>query len=1039
MSIPLAPKKHCFSQLQEHKDRAKNNNESILSTGDTNANQIMLEVSSSHDEPGTCDLDDEIGNANVNKPQYHSHSKKEPPQPQGFGKGVQAASTSQRDFHPSLAVHRQLSEEHTVKRAILQTPQSVPGPGLASWRNVVGQFSPEVSAKRDAEISRHIPKDKLAKTLDNEELKRAGSSAAAAAAGSLIQENLQPMRLDTSEPQGHVPGCGEGPQGTSAGHTLGTVLSLDEGTSEGKCIHPPKPSTSEARGSILSDTKIEGTHGLDVYNECITHPELTPSSALASKIIPSPGHPEVHLGQGTMELKVECKYLQPRNEQGLMSAQAQGLGCHEEKSMSPVERKELQERAHQEATSQLNSSHYQLGVGEGRGPEGMMGVSAGVEGCEQATPVQSTAPGEGGIRLTGKTSPAAIGRRVRETATRDFAPSDATESNPSEVSRVERRQGSLNGGSAKALASGPSVGGNRAEAPELLGPHSGNPETRKGRETVTPVAEDRNLLENAAQTEVSPAGGGSVFSTPALLGQEITVNLTHHPTPPGSSSQFSVDTGSPSVAMPPTDGGQVLNTSLKVPDKSICPSGIPKPSSHPKDTPSSQEATEKLEMEKMEEKAETKPVLMPKPKHVRPKIITYIRRSPQALGQGDASLVPVGLPYAPPACGMPLPQEEKTANRDLQPSANMYEKFKPDLQKPRVFPSGLMVSGIKPPGHHFSQMSEKFLQEVTDHPGKEEFCSTPYTHYEVPPTFYRSAMLLKPQLGLGAMSRLPSTKSRILIASQRSSASAIHPPGPITTAASFYGSDPSDSPGTGVNRTLWVVIWMLRLEPVSSGRPTSSFNLCTIPPGPVWTLFFLKLFDLSRSHDPQVKKSAGLRYLRDSNAYTWTSFISDFPPQLSDSTAMLKTKLLLSSGLSGKLKTSECSLHKGAGRSLESETSLFCRLTCFCEHCSFEMRVHTIEVTCTFSKNELDFFSKTQQKIHQLHSTLPLSVKNKQTNKQTKPMQNLQRPRLLRLEIRQQLVTYLHVGTGNQTQILYRENPVFLTPEPPLQPPSSLS
>lgn len=718
MSIPLAPKKHCFSQLREHQDRAKNNNESILSMGDTNANQIMLEVSSPNDEPRTRDLDDEIGNANVSRPQYHSHSQKQPPQPQGFGKGAQAASTSQRDFHPSLVVHRQPSEEHTVKRAILQTPQSVQGPGLASWRNAVGQASLEGSAKRDAEVPRHIPKDKLAKTLDNEELKRASSSAASA--GSLIWENLQPMRLDTSEPQGLVPGRGEGPQGTLAGHTPGTVLSVGEGTSAGRCVCPPKPSTSEARGSIPSVTKMEGTHGLDLYSECISHPESTPNSASALMEIPSPSHPEVFVGQGTGELKVERKYLQPRNEQGLKSSQAQGLGCHEEKSMSPVERKELHEKTHQEATSQLNSSHHQLKVGEGSGLEEMMGVSAGVEGFQQATPAQSTAPGEGGTRLTGKTSPGALGRTMRETASSDFAPSDGhiacvlrdTESISSEVSREERSQGSQNGGSAKALAAGPSVGGNRAEAPELLGPHSGNSEARKGRETATPVAEDRNRLENAAQTEVAPAGGDSVFSTSAPLHPETTVNLTHHPTPQGSSSQFSVDTGSTLVALPPTDGGQVLNTSLKVPDKSTCPSGIPKPLSHPKDAPSSQEATEKLEMEKVEERTETKPVLMPKPKHVRPKIITYIRRNPQALGQGDASLVPVGLPYAPPSCGMPLPQEEKTANRDLQPSANMYEKFKPDLQKPRVFPSGLMVSGIKPPGHHFSQMSEKFLQEV---------------------------------------------------------------------------------------------------------------------------------------------------------------------------------------------------------------------------------------------------------------------------------------------------------------------------------------
>ncbi|XP_052610502.1 microtubule-associated tumor suppressor candidate 2 isoform X1 [Peromyscus californicus insignis] len=794
MSIPLAPKKSCFSQLRDHQERAKNNNESILSMGDTNANQIMLEVSSSHDESRTRDLEDEIGNANLSRPQYHSHSQKEPTQLQGFGKGFQAGSTSQRDFHPSLAVHRQLSEEHTVKRGILQTPQGVQGPSLSSWRNAVGQASPEVLAKRDAEIPRHIPKDKLAKTLDNEELKRAGSLAAAA--GSLTRENLQPVQLDTSEPQGHVPGRGEGPQGTSAGHSPGTVFSLGEGTSEGKCVHPPEPSTSEARGSTPSDTKMEGTHGSDVYNKCIAHPESTPTSAL--KETPSLSHPEVYVVQGRGEPKAELKYIQPRNEQGLKSAQAQG--CHEKKSMSPVERKELREKAHQETMSQLNSSHHHLGVGEGSSLEEVMGVSAGVEGFQQATPVQSTVPGEGGTRLTGKTSPG-VGRTMKETVSSDFAPGDAcvasllrdvTESTPSEVRREGMRQSGGNVGSAKALASGPSVEGSLAEASELLGPHPGNSEARRSREAVTPVAENGNLQENPAQSEVTPAGGDSAFSTPALLHPETAVNSTHQPAPPGSSAQFSVDTGSPSVALPPTDGGQVLNTPLKAPDKSACPSGVPKPLTRPKDTPSSQEVTEKLETDKAEERTETKPVLMPKPKHVRPKIITYIRRNPQALAQGDASLVPVGLPYAPPACGMPLPQEEKTANRDLQPSANVYEKFKPDLQKSRVFPSGLMVSGIKPPGHHFTQMSEKFLQEVADHPGKEEFCSPPYTHYEVPPTFYRSAMLLKPQLGLGAMSRLPSTKSRILIASQRSSASAIHPPGPITTAASFYGSDPSD-------------------------------------------------------------------------------------------------------------------------------------------------------------------------------------------------------------------------------------------------------
>lgn len=726
MSIPLAPKKSCFSQLRDHQERAKNNNGSTVSMGDPNANQIMLEVSSSHDEPGTRNLDDEIGNANLSRPQCHSHSQKEPSLLQGFGLGSQAGSTSQRDFQPSLAVHRPLGEEHTGKRGILQTPQSVQGQSLSSWRNAAGQGSPEVSTKRDAEIPQHTHKDKLAKTLDNEELKRAGGSGAVAS--SLIRETQQPEGLNTSEPQGHVRGRGEGPQGTSAGHSPGTVFSLGEGTSDGKYVRPPKLSTSEARGSIPSDAKVEGTRGLDGYNECIACPEWTSNLGSALKEISSLSYPEVHVGQGAGEPQVELKYIQLRKEQGLKSARAQGLGCYEEKTVSPMERKELREKAQQEATSQLDSSHHQPGVGESSSREEMMAVRTGVEGSQQATPAQSAAP-SGATRFSGKTSPGE-GRRVRQTSS-DLAPGDSrlasvlhdpTKSLPSEVSREERRQGSGSGGSAKALDSSSSAGGSRSEASsELLGPCTGSLEARECRETV-PVTENRSLLESAAQTEVAPSGGGSVFRTPAPLHPETTVNLPDHSTPPGSSSQVSVDTGSPSVALPPTDGGQVLNTSLKVPDKSTCPSGIPKPLTHPKDTPSSQEATEKLEMGKVEERMETKPVIMPKPKHVRPKIITYIRRNPQALGQGDASLVPVGLPYAPPVCGMPLPQEEKMANRDLQPSANMYEKFKPDLQKPRVFPSGLMVSGIKPPGHHFSQMSEKFLQEV-----RGRLCKMSYT------------------------------------------------------------------------------------------------------------------------------------------------------------------------------------------------------------------------------------------------------------------------------------------------------------------------
>ncbi|XP_069323496.1 microtubule-associated tumor suppressor candidate 2 isoform X1 [Eulemur rufifrons] len=807
MNVPAAPKKSCYTQLRDNRNGAKNNNESILSLGDTNANQIMLEVSSSLDESQASDPAGELGNANLSEPENRTHFHKDFHPLQGFGKGSQAGFSSLRDSALSSSVHRDRNDEHTPERGTEppQTPRGVQGPSLLSWRSVMADASPEVLAKREAETPRHIPKDKLAKTLDNEELRRHSlerASGSAPAAGSLAPQQPQPAPLGPPEARCYAPGVGDGPQKTLTDHSLGAAFPPTDGTSQGKSVRHPKPSTSETKETTPSETRMEGGRGLNVGREHTSRsaqPEPARNSTLASKEVLS--KPEAQLGQGKGDPKLAPEHVQPRAAQELASAQAGDLGRPKEESVSALERKEPCGEAPRGATGvagHLSNS--------GRPHPGeKAGVSPGEEGPLQTAPQQVLASlGAAGNQHSGKTSPCA-GRKLGETISGNFSPgdghvasipSDPTEDKPSNVTEEEGPQGSVNKDRALVLASGPSVGESKTEAPGPLDLQSSRSEAGESTEIATPVPENRNLLENAAKIGSTPAKADSLLNIPAPLHPETTVNTTHQPATPSSNfqdvSMFSVDAGSPSVVPAPSDSVRLLNTSLKVPDKNTCPSGIPKPVfTHSKDTPSSQEGMENLQVEKPEERTETKPIIMPKPKHVRPKIITYIRRNPQALGQGDASLVPVGLPYAPPACSMPLPQEEGLASGDLKPAANLYEKFKPDLQKPRVFTSGLMVSGIKPPGHHFSQMSEKFLQEVTDHSGKEEFCSPPYAHYEVPPTFYRSAMLLKPQLGLGAMSRLPSAKSRILIASQRSSASAIHPPGPITTAASLYTSDPS--------------------------------------------------------------------------------------------------------------------------------------------------------------------------------------------------------------------------------------------------------
>lgn len=736
MSIPAAPKK-CFNQLRDNRNGARNNNESILSLGDTNANQIMLEVSSSQGESETHDLVDEIGNANSSGPEQHTHFLKDPHQLQGFGKGPQAASTSLKDFKLSPTIHRELHEEHTMERStdILQTPRSVQGPSLSSWRAAMGEASLEVLAKRDVEIPRHAPKDKLAKTLDNEELKRHSlerASSSAAAFGSLTLQHQQPAQLDALEPRGHVPGGGEGPQRTLTDYSPGTAFLPADNTSEGKSVRPPKPSTSEVKETSSSETQTEGAHRLNVCNERpsrAAHPEPALNSTLALKEILS--YPEAQLGQGKGEPKLELKYVQPRTGQELKSTQAGGLGCLKEESMSHPDRKELHGEAHKEAlfvvSTPSHSSHHHPGVGRGGGEE-KTGVGAGVDDLLQVTRQGSASLEVAGNLPTGKVSPS-TGKKLKEMTSSNFLPSDGhvafvpndlTDSKPSDVSEEKKRTGSGNRERTMVLASDPSPRESKTGIPESLNPQSSCLEAG-GKETTVPVVENGNLPEDVAKREITPSGAESILNMPAPLHPETTVNLTHQPTPPSSSLQdlgvFSVNAGSPSAVPPTTDSARLFNTSPKVPEKTTCPSGIPKPVVAPsKDTPSSEEGTEKHQVEKTEERTDMKPIIMPKPKHVRPKIITYIRRNPQALGQVDTSLVPVGLPYAPPACSMPLPQEDKVASGDLKPSANLYEKFKPDLQKPRVFSSGLMVSGIKPPGHHFSQISEKFLQEVRECP-----------------------------------------------------------------------------------------------------------------------------------------------------------------------------------------------------------------------------------------------------------------------------------------------------------------------------------
>ncbi|OWK00617.1 hypothetical protein Celaphus_00016610 [Cervus elaphus hippelaphus] len=817
MSVPVAPKKSCYSELRDSRNGAKNNNDRVLSLGDANANPFMLEVGSSSDEPAMCALPEEVGNANSRGPESSPRVPKEFHPLQGFAKPSQAGPTGLKDFKFSPMAQRERNEEPELERGAdhPQALRGLQGPGLPSRRTVMmGESSLEVLAKREADVPRPVPKDKSAKTLDNEELRRhswerASSSAAAVEvltkewAGGLAWPLPQSTGLGSPEAPHPVPGGGEGPPKTGTAPSPGPPCPPVDGTSEGKGARHPKPSTSVTMETVPLETQPERGRVPKVSAQSTVpsaHPECALDCSPASKDVPR--RPEAQAGPGKVEPKTELKPVQPGAMQEPKSTQVGDLGCHQGHGMSPLGRKEPAGETQPGASAAGLSSlahgvPHPPGTGRDRGePE-----KGGEDGSLRTTPKPSPGSSRAADQQPTARSLPSTARKLDETVPNGmspgdghiaFVPGDSTDSRPSGASdeRGVLRDG--NNVNTMVFDSDSSIGERETGVPKPPAPPSSRSEAEEGQEVSLSVAETRNHLEPAVKTESpSPARADVLLGVPASLYPETTVNVARQPPPPSSRFQdlgaSSVDVGSPPAALPPADSTGLSHTSPKVPAKNACPGGLPRP----EDTPASLEGTVGPPVEKREERVDPRPVVMPKPKHVRPKIITYIRRSPQALGQVDASLVPVGLPYAPPACSVALPKEDKAAGGDLKPAAGLYEKFKPDLQRPRVFSSGLVVSGIKPPGHPFSPMSEKFLQEVAERPGKEEFCSPPYAHYEVPPTFYRSAMLLKPQLGLGAMSRLPSAKSRILIASQRSSAGAIHPPGTIAAAASLYSSDPA--------------------------------------------------------------------------------------------------------------------------------------------------------------------------------------------------------------------------------------------------------
>ncbi|XP_043107021.1 microtubule-associated tumor suppressor candidate 2 isoform X2 [Puntigrus tetrazona] len=208
---------------------------------------------------------------------------------------------------------------------------------------------------------------------------------------------------------------------------------------------------------------------------------------------------------------------------------------------------------------------------------------------------------------------------------------------------------------------------------------------------------------------------------------------------------------------------------------------------------------------------------LPKPKSVRPKIITYIRKTPQVKPQSlegtyEVSSLPTrlsayGNTQAKPSIG---DQGEAAV---LSASNLLYDKYRQEMQKVRLFSPGLMVSGIKPPSntmpHKMAGRADSFYgpfnKPLSAAAGRSPLAlGSPICGSEDPSgpsmgaqdmgSLYRPSRGLRPQLGVGAVNRTPSAaaKSRMVLTSQPKSPLALSQPMQAVNPTTQTPQEPQD-------------------------------------------------------------------------------------------------------------------------------------------------------------------------------------------------------------------------------------------------------
>ncbi|XP_072333056.1 microtubule-associated tumor suppressor candidate 2-like isoform X2 [Scyliorhinus torazame] len=284
-----------------------------------------------------------------------------------------------------------------------------------------------------------------------------------------------------------------------------------------------------------------------------------------------------------------------------------------------------------------------------------------------------------------------------------------------------------------------------------------------------------------------------VFTTCTEVGLKVTYQSSGPAFKESSLPRAEILSESP--LLPPLGDTQTSNSF----SKAVCNSGIPKPIlQHPRTVLTYKGEAETNYLSKPEAK------LIPKPKYVRPKIITYIRKplqvKPLDVIHDALGLSPKLSTWTESNSKPCFSKGYKTSACESKPLSvlsvgSTHDINRPELQRTKIYTTGLMLSGIKPPAqqtfprilgkplHSSSDVTSKKATEMLTQgsiseteplaPGQigpvqnvasvPEECSSPAPY----PAVCRLPKTLRPPLGLGAISRLPSAKSRLAFQSQR--------------------------------------------------------------------------------------------------------------------------------------------------------------------------------------------------------------------------------------------------------------------------------